>query len=188
MAQGDLLQVYDAAAKTKLWHNQLFEPNDDAAEVLGVTGISELHERLGKLVADRRTFSKVSFQTHGDSGRIKIGDDWLLYFEFLGNPAWRDAGYDKLFPFETKMIFGGCNVAEDDDGWKFLENAGKLLLRNGGGYTLGWTSLGFHLLGHDMHFWGSWKRVNFRGPFVTARYTSDDVVPDIKRPWDNRWR
>jgi hypothetical protein len=35
MAQGDLLQVYDAAAKTKLWHNQLFEPNDDAAEVLG---------------------------------------------------------------------------------------------------------------------------------------------------------
>lgn len=70
------------------------------------------------------------------------------------------------------MIFAGCNVADGEDGWKFLERAGKLFLRTGGGYTLGWTSLGFELFDHDMHFWGDWRKVKFRaGGSVEGRET-----------------
>ncbi len=186
---GDLLQIYDSGVKTPIWHGQLFEARDDAAVALGVTTRKQLHEGLHKLIADGRTFSKVVFDTHGEPGLLWIGDDPVMYFEFWGNPNWRDAGYDKLFPFETKMIFGGCNVADGDNGWKFLENAGKLLLRNKGGYTLGWTSLGFRLFNHDMHFWGDWRRVNFKaGGSVAGRKTKEDEDPMIRRPWDPRWR
>lgn len=189
---GDLLQIYDASARTWLWNNPLFERNDDASVSLGVNGTKELHEELAKLLAAGRTFARVAFQTHGESGMLWLGNEkrsLVAYFDFTGDQAWRDAGYHKLFPSNTKMIFGGCNVAEGDNGWKFLENAGKLLLRSGGGYTLGWTSLGFHILGHDMHFWGDWRRVNFLpGGFAVGRGTKSDVVPDINRPWDNRWR
>lgn len=189
MAVGDMLQIYDASAETLLWHNQLFEPRDDASVSLGVKSTKALHEELAKLVAAGKTFSRLLFETHGKPGMLKLGDDSILYFDFSGNPHWTDAHYDSLFPFATKVIFGGCNVAEGDDGWKFLENAGKLLLRIGGGYTLGWTSLGFHLFGEDIHFWGDWRRVNISpGGLVSDRRTKSDVVPDINRPWDNRWR
>lgn len=185
----NLLRIYDAGAKTKIWHNQLFEPDDDADADLGVRDTKELHRELGKLVANGRTFARVAFHTHGEGGRIWFGDDPLSYFHFTGDPAWHDARYDSLFPTTTKIIFGGCDVAAGDDGWKFLENAAKLLLRRGGGHTLGWTSLGFHIWGHDMHFWGDWKSVYvLPGGFIAGRRTKSDVVPDIHRPWDNRWR
>jgi hypothetical protein len=187
MAIGDMLQIYDAGAKTKIWHNSLFEPRSDASFSLGVKTEKELHEGLTKLVAAEKTFSKVLFETHGQSGIIFLGDP-IGYYSFSGDPRWTDSRYDKLFPFDTKIVFGGCNVAEGNDGWKFLENAGKLLLRKGG-YTLGWTSLGFHLFEHDMHFWGDWRRVNISpGGFVRDRRAKNDLVPDINRPWDNRWR
>lgn len=185
----DLLQIYDSGAKTKLWHNVLFEPRDEAAVSVGVTKVAELHVKLRELLAAGKTFSRLLVETHGESGILWIGRDPLAYFEFFGNEDWREAGYDKLFPGETKVVFGGCNVADGDDGWKFLENCGKLLLKKGGGTTLGWTSLGFHLLNHDMHLWGEWRRVRIKGGKVESRIGSDEnVVPDIKRPWDNRWR
>src|SRR5260221_8511946 len=112
MAAGDMLQIYDAGAKTKIWHNQLFEPRDNASVSLGVKGVTALHEELTKLVTAGKTFSKVLFETHGESGMLWLGDDPIAYFSFSGDPKWTNANYDKLFPFDTKMIFGGCNVAE----------------------------------------------------------------------------
>jgi hypothetical protein len=40
-----------------------------------------------------------------------------------------------------------------------------------------------------VHFWGDWRRVNISpGGFVRDRRAKSDLVPDINRPWDNRWR
>ncbi len=119
MAVGDMLQIYDAGAKTYIWHNPLFEQRDDASFSLGVKKTKELHEGLTNLVAAGKTFSKVLFETHGEPGMLWLGGDPIQYFEFTGNQSWTDSHYDKLFPFDTKVIFGGCNVAEGDDGGNF---------------------------------------------------------------------
>lgn len=76
----NLLQIYDAGAKTKIWHGDLFEKKDEASVSLGVKSRRELREELTKLVADGITFSRVVFQTHGRPGIIKIGDDPIPYF------------------------------------------------------------------------------------------------------------
>jgi len=72
--------------------------------------------------------------------------------------------YSKLFPaFNSRILFAGCNVAEGDDGWKFLLAAARCFLGNGG-ETIGWTSKGFQApfslrRGHIIHFWGDTKQV-----------------------------
>ena len=40
------------------------------------------------------------------------------------------------------MYFGGCNVAEGDAGWQFLEAAGRVFLRSAGGVVFGHDSAG----------------------------------------------
>jgi hypothetical protein len=96
MAIGDMLQIYDAGAKTKIWHNSLFEPRSDASFSLGVKTEKELHEGLTKLVAAEKTFSKVLFETHGQSGIIFLGDP-IGYYSFSGDPRWTDSRYDSCF-------------------------------------------------------------------------------------------
>lgn len=79
--------------------------------------------------------------------------------------------YSSLFPdFKSRILFGGCNVAEGDEGWRFLLAASRYFLNNGG-ETVGWTSKGFQAPfglrdGHILHLWGDTKQVrNMRGGY-----------------------
>jgi hypothetical protein len=121
------------------------------------------------LVKNGMTFGSAVFITHGGSGKLRIdGDDlgvnqWQWYFN--------GKGHEKLFPKpDSKLYFAGCNVAEGDDGWKFLEAAGTVLLRQAGGLSYGWTSLGIAapsylrgIGGHAVHLWGDVRYVEI-GP------------------------
>jgi hypothetical protein len=63
-------------------------------------------------------------------------------------------GYEKLFDMYAKIYFNGCDIADNGGGWDFLDAAGRVFLKTGGGVTLAQTKLG-HLLipsGHIAHF------------------------------------
>jgi hypothetical protein len=85
-----------------------------------------------------------------------------------GREQFRGHGYDQLFRTSGRVYFAGCNCADGDDGWAFLEAAGAIFLRSGGGQAFGWTSLGFAVPsffrpsgGHAVHLWGDVRSANF---------------------------
>jgi len=112
---------------------------------LGANGkgaIPMMADLFDMLVRDRVTFQSAVFMFHGGSGKLRAdGDDfgvkqWQWYFA--------NHGHERLFPnADSRLYFPGCDVADGEEGWKFLEAAGSVLLRGHGGLSYGWTSLGF---------------------------------------------
>jgi hypothetical protein len=136
-----------------------------------------LTEWFDRLLQNRTTFGNAVFVAHGDSGVIRFDGDDLnlrslgLYFE--------GQGYESLFPGPGRLYFAGCDVADGDDGWKFLERTAGIFLKNGG-VSYGWTSLGFAIprwfplsAGHAVHLWGDVRSVRIgRGSQIVERFGS----------------
>ena len=140
-----------------------FDPSDEIV-TLAVLSTDELKNQLQQLVSTNNTFDRVLFQTHGNSGIIAFGDQIVGADDFAGLVG----GCEVMFPIFTRVYFDGCDVADGDEGWNFLEAAGKALFKKGGGMTYGWTSLGFGLPGwipfiggHTAHPWGDIRIVTF---------------------------
>lgn len=133
-----------------------------------VHSVSELKGLLRALVADNTSFDAAVFSTHGNKGVIHFDGDplpwWMIYAQFYNDKI----DYSRLFPRNNaRILFGGCNVAEDDDGWKFLLAAARSFLAYGG-EAIGWTSAGFAAPfglrdGHIIHFWGDTRQVRNMG-------------------------
>lgn len=143
--------------------NGRFDPGDDIV-TLAVENIADLTQRLNQLAAANSTFDRLLIQTHGNSGKIFFGNTGVGAVN-IGSIM---AGSEVMFPAWTRVYFDGCNVADGDAGWAFLEEAGKVLLKKAGGITYGWTSLGFGLPGwlpflggHTVHPWGDTRYVTF---------------------------
>ncbi len=136
---------------------------------LPVANHGELTAGLDRLLAEGRKFDRVLFQTHGDAGSIKFGEDWLDQSYFSASLPSR--GIHDLFPFYTRIYFDGCEVGADDAGTDFVMAVGNGLLKNAGGEVLTWTSPGYAFSkfwlppgtpgGRTYHFWGSVKRAYF---------------------------
>ena len=117
-----------------------------------VYGYLELLEALDKLVRDRRQFARALFETHGSSGAIYFGGDSI---DAKRMRHLTSRGYDRIFSFLwCRIYFNGCNVADDPDGWDFLDAAGNVFLKRGGGHVFAQTKKGYGipLNGHVHHF------------------------------------
>jgi hypothetical protein len=121
-------------------------------------GISGLRQALDELVKRNLTFSRALFETHGQSGAIFFagqridGETWRNYFS--------GRGYERIFPYlRCHIYFNGCNVADDPNGWDFLDAAGSVFLKRCGGVVFAQTGLGrvIILTGHVYHFSASTK-------------------------------
>ncbi len=132
-----------------------------------INSVGKLVEVLRSLVASNTTFDAAVFSTHGNKGVISFGGKGLFYsdlYVMMVDPV----DYSKLFPgLNTRILFGGCNVADGDDGWKFLLAAARCFLRSGG-EAIGWTSKGFQAPfglrdGHIVHLWGDTRQVRTMG-------------------------
>jgi ribosomal protein L35AE/L33A len=126
--------------------------------------VFSLAEWFDKLLENGTTFGGAVFITHGDSGVIRFDGSDLnvksLGLYFAGH------AYETLFPGTSRLYFAGCDVADGDEGWKFLEKTGQVFLKRGGGISYGWTSLGFAVPswfaispGHAVHLWGDVRGV-----------------------------
>jgi hypothetical protein len=122
-----------------------------------------LVDTLRSLIHSDTTFDTAVFSTHGNKGMIFFGNEAVSYpglYSLMSDGFF----YSKLFPnFNSRILFGGCTVADGDNGWRFLLAAARCFL-GCGGETIGWTSKGlqapFGLLdGHIVHLWGDTRQV-----------------------------
>jgi hypothetical protein len=126
-----------------------------------------LVDTLRSLVLAKTTFDAAVFSTHGNAGTIFFGKEAVQY-RGLYSLMLDQHYYSRLFPSSnSRILFGGCNVAEGDDGWKFLLAAARCFLVYGG-EAIGWTSAGFQAPfslrhGHIVHLWGDTKQVRNMG-------------------------
>jgi hypothetical protein len=170
----DRLYIYDNTVASV---RDMINANDNVHTYLFPVngGPFKLSEALAELVRTGNTYKAAIFLSHGKSGKVAFDGDELgvqqlkWYFE--------NKGIEKLFPRYTRMYFAGCNVAEGDEGWAFLEAAGRTLLKVGGGLVFGWTSLGVAVpswfrpgTGNIVHLWGDVRNVTIKpGGEVEAR-------------------
>ena len=174
-----LLHIYD----TSDWvGRRQYESSHDDVYSIGVSsGVNELLEKLNDLILNGKIFRRAVFTTHGHAGQISFNHqriDTTVLYKMIN--AYR---FDRLFPFaNARMYFDGCNVAEGDDGWSFLEAAARTFFRTAGGNVFGWTSKGLGMPsvipfigGHTEHLWG-----DIRGVIITP---ADDGGAYLKR-WE----
>jgi hypothetical protein len=146
-----------------------------------VQSVSELKDVLRSLVAANTFFNSAVFSTHGNSGVIFFSGAqlswWQVYSEFLNDKT----DYARLFPGpNARILFNGCNVAEGDDGWRFLLAAARSFLGLGG-EAIGWTSKGFQAPfglrdGHVIHLWGDTRQVANMGGGAFRFYENFNLI------------
>ena len=145
-----------------------------------------LKEALAKLAEENATFDAAVFSTHGNKGKIYLGDDGIDYSDLYVMMV-DEVDYSKLFPgHNTRILFGGCNVAEGDNGWKFLLAATRCFLRSGG-EAIGWTSKGFQAPfglrgGHIVHLWGDTRQVRSMGGDSFRFYENWNLIESNGEP------
>lgn len=155
---------------------------------LPVGSKDELLRELDKLVAQRMTFERVLFQAHGNTGRLWIGQDIVRDTDWATSFAGRN--YDSLFPSFTRVYFDGCLVAGGETGTKFLEGAGKTLLRKGGGVVFASVETGQGITvraplvgGHTIYPRDSFEYVYFKPGGIVDRNPPLARVAATKLGW-----
>lgn len=158
------LYIYDKSSNIdRSQADGRFGPGDDVVTA-AVESTEQLTSELKRLASLSATFDRVLFQTHGNKGMIFFGDTAVKADDFSGIVD----GSEVMFPTWTRVYFDGCNVADGDEGWVFLEAVGKALLKKAGGAAYGWTSAGIGLPGwipfiggHTGHPFGDVRLVSF---------------------------
>lgn len=137
-----LLHIYDATDRSIRLTSWL-RRNSWGANVYPVPiegGLEGLRVALRDLVSAGKTFDRCLFETHGSEGQISFGHEALAMSNI---DSWlANQGYDRLFPHRSRIYFNGCNIADNDKGWDFLDAAGRIFLRIGGGETFAQTRFG----------------------------------------------
>jgi hypothetical protein len=153
-----LLSINDAMSRQMRLLSR--EEGEDTYTVNVDEGIDGLRSKLSWMIKEGMTFQNAVFTTHGNRGAIFFGDEHIIAKTWYAK--FNSSGYSRLFPFkDTKLYFAGCNVADSEYGWRFLEAAARTLLATSGGVAIGWTSLGFGspFSGHVRHLWGETRQV-----------------------------
>lgn len=149
-----LLHIYDSSD----WTIRLTAKARGVADRLPIFSSTDLVPALDRLLAAGRTFDRILFETHGGTGIIGFDDPTDI------DAAWWSRiknRYNRLTTTDARVYFNGCNVAEGEEGWRFLEAAAGVFLTKGGGQIFGQNSSGFAnpFNGHTVHFWGSTRSV-----------------------------
>jgi hypothetical protein len=177
--------IYDLLSVNVIssWRSRTFfkrEKSENSYDVNLENGRADLKKQLRDLISKGIQFKNCIFTGHGNSGIIWLGADYITreiwYKEFYRQ------GFERLFPFpNAKLYFAGCNVAEGQDGWRFLEAAARSMLTMAGGVAMGWTSTGFGspFSGHERHLWGDTREVSvFAGGDSLRFYENWNLITD----------
>jgi hypothetical protein len=176
------LYIYDSSSSIDRKQAAGRFSGQTGVHTLAASSVADLTSKLDALLAAGRTFDRVLFQTHGNSGTIFFNGDAIGKMKMVSF-----AKYSRLFPKRTKVYFDGCNVAEGRQGWEFLEATGKALLASAGGVSMGYTSMGAGLPGwlpfiggHTEHLLGDLRLIDFKtGGVEVQRLDSDDGMVTV---------
>lgn len=114
-----------------------------------ISKVEELETALNDLLHTRKVFDRILFETHGYPGIIRFNG------KSIDTNYWKEkAGrYEFLTAPITRIYFNGCNVAENELGWKFLEavagafmvtTSGEVFAHTDTGHTLPFIDHVFH--------------------------------------------
>ncbi len=152
----------------------------DADLYLGADSVGALQSGLDRALAAGHTFRRVVFDTHGSEGSIYFGKGKLntgTMRKFLSA-----RGYERLFPNYSRMYFSGCNISDDETGWRFLEEANEIFFSSGGGVSLAYTSVGIAVRWTSVtpkHLWGDLRLVIRETGKPARRYDTSNLLLDI---------
>jgi hypothetical protein len=178
------LYIYDSSSSIDVKQAKGRFSGEKGVHTVAASSVADLQSRMDALLGTGRTFERVLFQTHGNSGAIFFNHEAIDSVKIS-----TFVKYSVLFPKRTKVYFDGCNVADGKQGWAFLAAAGQALLLLGGGVTMAYTSMGGGLPGwvpliggHTEHLWGDLRLINFKpGGIESERLDSDDGIDDMMR-------
>jgi hypothetical protein len=105
----------------------------------GCPSVAHFVHVLNHHLAAKDRFDRVVIDTHGGPGLISFGRGDVDIGFWLRSAARIQTG---LCAPGGVVYFSGCNVAEGQDGWGFLEGAAAFWLKGAGGRVSGWTSVG----------------------------------------------
>ena len=145
-----LLHIFDGS-------NGLIWQTADARGEVNQLPVSDVGDLLSALLGLKRqgaSYDRILFETHGSPGKIWFGD------QAVSTQFWRSSktlNFSSIVKHGARIYFNGCNVAEGNEGWKFLASAAEVFLNPGGGEIFGQTSIGFGnpFTGHVVHLWGT---------------------------------
>jgi hypothetical protein len=149
---------------------------DDHLDVitLRVKSKDDLIGQLNALIKQGMTFDRVVFRTHGDTGQISLGNDYIYSggWAALANKV----NFPALLVGRTKVIFDSCATMDGKDGKWFLWRAGQHMLRGGGGSVSGWTSWGLAIPGWVTRFGGHTLHLPNYNNFKTLHFNPGGVL------------
>jgi hypothetical protein len=152
-----LLHIYDSSD----WTIRYTSSVRGVVSQVAASDVNDLATQLDGLVnscSEDSPFDRILFETHGSPGLISFGDQAIDASWLRGMIPHQ---YTMLATRNARVYFNGCNVAEGQAGWLFLEAAAALFLTPGGGQVFGQTSMGFAnpFNGHVVHLWGDTRRL-----------------------------
>ncbi len=141
----------------------------------GVLDPEDMFNTFKRMAQGGMTFRNIVIETHGRPGAISFAKVDVIGGQFTEKSA--GVGYEHLMPMYGKLYFPGCECANGEEGWDFLERVGRVFLKIGGGEVIGWTSNGYAQIspalpyfGHAVHFNGAARKLTFApGGFVINR-------------------
>jgi hypothetical protein len=173
-----LLQIYDGDDEDTV--DTAGDRGGVAYSVAVTGGRAGFVNAMKNLVARGQPYTRVIIETHGGPGEIRFNDEFVDAAMLRVHFGAMD--FSRLFPLYTRMYFNGCNVAENGAGWNFLEAAGSIFLKAGGGEVFAHTSAGYAFPGwvpvigsHTVHFSGDTRYVEVgRGGTIVKRYSPSE--------------
>jgi hypothetical protein len=167
-----LLHIYDSSDSGIVGTAK----NRSAEKKLPISSKNDLMPYLDELNKEGKKYDRILFETHGKPGEISFNHQSISRAYWLKIPG----RYNSLTAPFTRIYFNGCNVAEDEIGWRFLEAVARAFMPTSNGEVFGHTSWGldnpFPFGSHTWHFWGEVRTVYVKGGIIGR--SKDDTFPN----------
>jgi hypothetical protein len=170
MAYYSRAYIYDASelafrnmAKYNSDPNTFMIPVQSPPKAAQAAALNFARDQLVSLLNQGTRLKSLVFVSHGKAGAIRIDRDTVdatSLRNIFGNHS-----LQWLMAETGRVYFAGCNVADKEAGWQFLEAAAHVFLTGSGGAAFGWDSYGFGLtrsfglVPNIAHLWGRTRYV-----------------------------
>jgi hypothetical protein len=142
----------------------------------GVTSFGSVLNVLDEFIQQQRRFGNVFFSTHGCPGNVDLPHGNLNISN--AHQLRTRAG---VFDGQGRVLFMGCNVGEDEVGWRFLEAIGCAFVQNGfvGASTSMVVSIRGGLIEPRMPKWGLLRIIQMRDGLVVRRTETGSLLAHV---------
>lgn len=127
-----LLHIYDSNSGII----SMFAMELGGGNRVGVADVSKLTDSLDELSNSGTSFDRIIFTTHGSPGSIYFGESDVSDLYWRG----KRGRFVEIASNTASIYFNGCDVAEGNQGWLFLEAVAGAFMSTKSGRVMGQTA------------------------------------------------